>query len=337
MQLLEGRVNYLEDLLHRLHPELQFGCNVSGLDTGQIGQSGNAATPGSAWPADNNFPSTSGGYETSSNGPGSPNVDHLSSEVALLCLSAAGPEPRYFGPSSAVSFSHIASQTMGLRTPMESTHGSKARMPASAKSQTAKHALPSWPSVEQAEDLTEAFFRNVHAQFPFLHRPTLKRWEQECRRSRSPGGVTELGDVPVFFVLMVYATGSLVSKHIDTAAAEKYYIAAMEYLGPVLEQDGMESIQALLAIAVHSVRSPLGVSLWKVSGMALRLCVQLGYHRSVEKYRRSGDAITKEMSKRCFWAAYTFDRYVSSILGLPGGISDLAIDVEVCFIRACEH
>jgi hypothetical protein len=35
------------------------------------------------------------------------------------------------------------------------------------------------------------------------------------------------------------------------------------------------------------------------------------------------------MTKRAFWVAYDLDRYVSCILGLPGAISDLSIDVEV--------
>ncbi|KAK5169733.1 uncharacterized protein LTR77_005711 [Saxophila tyrrhenica] len=135
--------------------------------------------------------------------------------------------------------------------------------------------------------------------------------------------------VPTFFVFMVYAIGSQSSAVDDHASAEGYYTIAMQYLEPILEIDGLESIQALLAIGVFSARSPYGVSLWKISGMAMRLCVQLGYHRSTEKYRRSGDSLTKEMSKRCFWVAYDFDRYTGSILGLPGAISDQSIDVEL--------
>jgi hypothetical protein len=60
-------------------------------------------------------------------------------------------------------------------------------------------------------------------------------------------------------------------------SAEKHYNAAMEHLEYVLEVDGLEAIQALLSIAVYSIRSPLGASVWKVSGMAMRQCIQLGY------------------------------------------------------------
>lgn len=63
--------------------------------------------------------------------------------------------------------------------------------------------------------------------------------------------------------------------------------------------------------------------------MAIRHCIELGYHRSVERYHRSTDALTKEMSKRCFWVAYDIDRVAAFTLGRPVGIPDGSIDVEV--------
>lgn len=63
--------------------------------------------------------------------------------------------------------------------------------------------------------------------------------------------------------------------------------------------------------------------------MAVRHCIELGYHRSTDKYRSNADVLTKEMSKRCFWVAYDIDRVASFILGRPVGIPDNVIDVEV--------
>lgn len=63
--------------------------------------------------------------------------------------------------------------------------------------------------------------------------------------------------------------------------------------------------------------------------MAIRHCIELGYHRSAETYRKHADALTREMSKRCFWVAYDIDRVAAFVLGRPVGIPDDAIDVEV--------
>ncbi|KAF6795398.1 fungal specific transcription factor [Colletotrichum musicola] len=63
--------------------------------------------------------------------------------------------------------------------------------------------------------------------------------------------------------------------------------------------------------------------------MAIRHCIELGYHRSAERYHRNTDALTREMSKRCFWVAYDIDRVVAFTLGRPVGIPEDAIDVEL--------
>ena len=62
--------------------------------------------------------------------------------------------------------------------------------------------------------------------------------------------------------------------------------------------------------------------------MAIRHCIELGYHRSTA-LRRQTDPLTAEISKRCFWVAYDIDRVAAFILGRPVGISDSAIDAEL--------
>lgn len=122
---------------------------------------------------------------------------------------------------------------------------------------------------------------------------------------------------------------------------------ALDHISPVLSSDGLESIQCILSCAVYSIRSPVGVSLWyatffvvtvclaahalrrKISGMAIRHSIDLGYHRSTEYHHRSADTLTKEMIKRCFWVAYDVDRVAAFTLGRPVGIPEAAIDVEV--------
>lgn len=67
----------------------------------------------------------------------------------------------------------------------------------------------------------------------------------------------------------------------------------------------------------------------KLSGIAIRHCIELDYHRSVKRFRPNADAMTGEMSKRLFWVAYDIDRAAALTLGRPFGIADQMIDVEV--------
>lgn len=110
---------------------------------------------------------------------------------------------------------------------------------------------------------------------------------------------------------------------------QTYYLTALEHIEHVIDMDRLESVQALLACAVYSIRSPEGASIWKLSGMAMRHCIELGYHRSAKRFRPHGDALTTEMSKRVFWVAYDIDRAAAFALGRPFGIPDEMIDAEV--------
>jgi len=76
LRSLEARVAYLESLLQQSRPEVA------------LDHLGAAGVPQSA--LEQVSPSREADDE---------NIDDLSSDVALLCLSAAGREPHYFGPS----------------------------------------------------------------------------------------------------------------------------------------------------------------------------------------------------------------------------------------------
>lgn len=337
MQSLEARIAHLETLLQQTRPDVA-------LDHFSFFESETPQRP-EAEPRDdsqsqhrpNELPLPLGTHEQQQRVGRASRIDNeaglepdqLSSEVALLCISATGREPHYFGPSSAVSFSRIASYTMGFHRdkegPQPSDDGHSNEDLSRATYATQEH----FPSEQTGRKLSQAYLDNIHKQYPFLHRPTFLTWQEDCFNASRNGDVTHAGDVALYFVLMVYAIGSLALGNAHQSAAKAYYTMALKYAAPVLDLDSLESIQCILSCAVYSIRSPVGVSLWKLSGMAVRHCIELGYHRSTEKYRKNADPLMKEMSKRCFWVAYDIDRVVSGILGRPPAIPDESIDAEV--------
>ncbi|KAI1492296.1 fungal-specific transcription factor domain-containing protein [Biscogniauxia mediterranea] len=341
IQSLEARVAYLENLLHELRPDVandhmggiprQHGEGMgtgtgTGTGTGNVSLENQPRFP--QLPQTYKPPPPNEAAFNESRSVDADGIDSLSNEVALLCVNATGREPQYFGSTSAVSFSRIASAAMGLprrgggtSSQNSNPDGTKPRAPAPGPKEL--------PSPAKMEAISNAYFTHIHPQYPFLHRPTLKRMEKECLDASSRGDLKTASDVSMFFVLMICAIGSLALGHTEVETAEAYCAMALEYINQLLELDNLQSIQAILCYAVYSIKSPIGVSLWKISGMAIRHCVELGYHRSAERFRSSSDTLTKEMSKRCFWVAYDIDRVASFILGRPVGIIDRAIDVEL--------
>ncbi|KAF2008884.1 hypothetical protein BU24DRAFT_468668 [Aaosphaeria arxii CBS 175.79] len=333
-KFLEERVSYLESVLKETRPDvaldhLDSDIAVPNLENSPVASVGNHRMQA----IESENPRTGHARPDA----GAQGADGLSDEVALLCLGAAGREPQYFGPSSALSFSRIASSVMGLPRQKRATSSqpsiSNDRPSNVRQLETVERSrdrlLQVFPSPHKMSLLSQAYFENIHLQYPFLHRQTILSMEKHWRDSHARGDLSQVEDVSVFFLLMVYAIGSLALGKHEVDNAEACYTAALEFIVPILEMDSLQSIQAILCCAVYSIRSPIGDSLWKLSGMAIRHCVELGYHRSTKKYRPTADALTREMSKRCFWVAYDIDRVASFILGRPVGIADSSIDVEL--------
>lgn len=205
---LEGRVAYLENVLKETRPEVatdHLGNEFPPPDfeTSPISPQTNRGRPeaGNAWTGNRQPPADA------------PGADTLSDEVALLCLGAAGREPQYFGPSSALSFSRIASSVMGLprhnratsSQPSHSNGQSGTRKQTRTDSESETRLLKAFPSIEKMALLSQAYFENIHPQYPFLHRPTVQNMEQECRDVHMRGELAQLDEGNLFFLLMVSA------------------------------------------------------------------------------------------------------------------------------------
>jgi hypothetical protein len=133
------------------------------------------------------------------NGNTSQVVDDLSN-LELLCLRSAGAEPHYFGASSAYSFTKMFSAS--LRAVRKQAPGltMSGIMDQSCESRPSATPAP-LPNRTVVNMLTTAYFEQVHPQFPFLHRPTYLRWEEEVLAA------SEAGNTPnpkhAFFVFAV--------------------------------------------------------------------------------------------------------------------------------------
>lgn len=127
--------------------------------------------------------------------------DLLSNEVALLCLGAAGREPQYFGPSSAVHFSRIVSST--LRLPRRGGTGSHYSNTSDSATRRITARYQGFPDAAMMAKLSEAYFSNIHPQYPFLHQPSFKAMEQECLEASLRNNINAASESSLFFVLMV--------------------------------------------------------------------------------------------------------------------------------------
>ncbi|KAF4965630.1 hypothetical protein FSARC_6593 [Fusarium sarcochroum] len=228
--------------------------------------------------------------------------------LEMLYLRSAGADPHYFGASSAYSFTKIFSAS--LRAIQTQAPGLS--MSGVADSFVASHPTPSpvpLPGRPLTTMLTSAYFEQIHPQFPFLHRPTYMQWEEEVLEACE--GSYEPEPTKAFFVYALSSIGALAGPLACGSLPEGLYASAENLFEHVVKLNNLESIQAILCCAMYSIRSPVGVSVWLLSGLALRQCTELGLHRNMRWRMFNSNFLKTQMRRR-----------------RPQGITDNDIDVE---------
>ncbi|PVI00955.1 hypothetical protein DM02DRAFT_526037 [Periconia macrospinosa] len=127
---------------------------------------------------------------------------------------------------------------------------------------------------------------------------------------------------------MVFAV-SATTKHRSGLTCQDpygYFKAAEAYLGNIDLIGNVDAIQNLLLITRFGMYHHIGTSLWDISQLCMRQCIEWRLH-----LRRSVllDPLTEQHYRRIFWACYVLDRHNSGILGRPFGILDTDIDVQL--------
>ncbi|ERS97290.1 hypothetical protein HMPREF1624_06622 [Sporothrix schenckii ATCC 58251] len=337
LEILETRVAYLEGLLRdgqtqtQRHTQAPTPC-TTGSPTWRLPRTNVTATDKEA---DDDNDNNDNDNDNNDNDNNDSDVDGLAATVGMLGLCATGMEPRYLGSSSAFAFSRAIGTSLLLRDAGSGRPclGARPGMPMPMPIPGDMHRnLPTAPTYEEGLVLSNAYFENIHIQYPFLHEPTFRLWEVQRVSSVPPVPLSESEsdlDMASFFVYMVYAIGALLlptTRH----DPEQLYALAMRSMDGVLHRDNLQSVQALLACCVYSLRSPSGPSVWKLTGLALRQCIELGYHRTAQRSvgARLG-SVQIELRKRAFWTAFAIDCSVALFLGRPFGVSLWDIDVEL--------
>lgn len=124
----------------------------------------------------------------------------FASRIATLGFNAAGVEPRYLGASSAFSFSRIISSSL-LKAAPTARHKDDGVSQDEEASQQFACLLPTYTA---AMALSNAYFRSIQQQYPFLHEPTFRQWEMDILSPNKQ--INESDYLPLFFL---YAVGTI--------------------------------------------------------------------------------------------------------------------------------
>lgn len=157
--------------------------------------------------------------------------------------------------------------------------------------------------------------------------------EKNCQGQPNPA---------LFFLFMVFGIAtSIHQQQYPAHISESYRISAAHHFDAVFAAPNrLESLQAILLLALYSLMRPAVPGVWYVLGSALRLCIDLGLHYEGSVKSKSSlsdptnfngsasfDPVTVDLRRRLFWCTYALDRQVCVYLGRPFGIPDESIKV----------
>lgn len=182
VEILEQRLAYLEGLLEYQRPQPSQSVLLNP----------NPATETSA--PGHPHPQSSSDAE---------DVHDLASKVGTLSLNAAGAEPHYLGSSSTFAFARlikpILSQLSLAPVETQAGHG-----PASG---CATPTMCQLPDANTAIALSNAYFENVHTQYPFLSEIDFRKWESSIvllQGDPEQWTGANFSQTPFFFLNMVW-------------------------------------------------------------------------------------------------------------------------------------
>lgn len=179
--------------------------------------------------------------------------------------------------------------------------------------------MSSW---DEAELLVNKYFEGIGTQYPFLHKPDFMRGMRRIYQNQPVAPDVQNS----YHITMAIAHLTTTN---DIQQAPAFYRIARETLTPTLQNEDRVSLQALLSLALYSLSSPAGPSIWQVLGTAMRLATSLGLHKARPATTTTKDMMDYEMDKRAFWSLYNLDRLISVTLSRPLGILDDDITIGI--------
>ena len=226
-------------------------------------------------------------------------------------------EPAYLGPSSGLS---IADAVGTHSLPVNSNQYSDIT-PRRSDSDSVIH-----PDDENGARIIEAYFTHMHVRLPFLDCAYIL--ELHANRNRT-AGQTSKDDFDKFKLFMVYAIGATILQmtgSYNSIPPNDFLSTALSFDTTMRESVSINSIEATMLLVLYNLRSSSHPSVWYLIGLAMRTCIDFGFHRE-SRYQKLPKC-EAERQRRLFWSVYLIERHTAWALGRPFSISEEDIDAE---------
>ncbi|KAM0468696.1 hypothetical protein ACHAP7_010678 [Fusarium lateritium] len=244
--------------------------------------------------------------------------DILSARMGLLRLSEDG-QLRYYGPTSNLNIQNSGTQSL-FRSTIRNVS-------AEGKSVLGKLGLNHPVSSSLETHLAKLYFS---WEDPAIHvvdeEPFFREKEKYLSGTNSPYYSETLNNAICAIGACLAAGENL---DVPEPAAEFFSMRAKAFLDIEMDSPTVATVQALVVMSASEAAFTRDARGWLYSGMAVRLCVDLGLHMDVTEHKLSGLLTQDDMNIRqtTFWGVFIHEHMWSLYVGRPWnmGIQNITV------------
>ena len=271
------------------------------------------------------------------------NTNHLQDLVKSVRNVVVEPsrQPRFLGPSSGITLARMVMASIRTdalpSSPLfskQTPRGSSSSAPASASVPTAPSSLP---PRHAADHLIDVYFQYRTPHLPIVERsqvePAIKSAYLSLNSHQPPdrGAERDIFTTYMVFAIALCNVPNPAGGTSRVMQSEGCFRSAIDWIERVItySKSDLETLRAVLLLAQFVSMCPWQGSLWHLTGIALRLCIDLGLHWESESQPLNSNPNLLYERRRLWYSTYHFDRVLSITLGRPFGITDESIRVPL--------
>jgi hypothetical protein len=193
----------------------------------------------------------------------------------------------------------------------------------------------SLPPRHAADHLVEVYFQYRTPHLPIVDRyqvnEAIESAYMSMKNNQPPNRSVEKDNFTAYIVFAIALCDMSNASGDRPAQSEGCFRSAISWIEKVItySESDIETLRCVLLLAQFVALCPSWGSLWQLTGIALRLCIDIGLHWEGEEQAVSMDPKLLH-DRRCLWySTYQLDRMLCITLGRPFGIIDESTQVQL--------
>ncbi|KAH8698511.1 fungal-specific transcription factor domain-containing protein [Talaromyces proteolyticus] len=193
----------------------------------------------------------------------------------------------------------------------------------------------SLPPRHAADHLVDVYFQYHTPHLPIVERSRVEKAVESAYQAMSgrelPDRAVERDVFMCFMILAIALCDVSNPSGGRPSQSEGCFRSAIGWYEKVVvsSKSDIETLRTILLLAQFIALCPSRGSLWHLTGIALRLCIDIGLHWESEDHAMYTDPAILYDRRRLWYSTYQFDRILCITLGRPFGIIDESIRVPL--------